>query len=198
MKSRPLFVATDTWKSAFPRAGVGVLVMRGAHCRRRLKADPGASGDKGSKFERRCHAQPELSAELEVRKHEPARACRAVAPPPCRLRRASVCRLLPHLRRDMSRFDAVGVGCRQGQGIPCRAALVEAMYMAGLKNLILTAGHDRASIARAGRCDTTGDRYVLPERRRADATRRRHDDGRQQRHHFQRALRARSETPHHT
>jgi DNA/RNA-binding domain of Phe-tRNA-synthetase-like protein len=51
---------------------------------------------------------------------------------------------------------------RKGKPIPRRAALVEAMFMAELKNLILTAGHDLDAIAPPVRVDvTTGkDRYV--------------------------------------
>jgi hypothetical protein len=43
-----------------------------------------------------------------------------------------------------AQWESVAV---KGKAIPRRAALVEAMYMAELKNLILTAGHDLASIA---------------------------------------------------
>jgi DNA/RNA-binding domain of Phe-tRNA-synthetase-like protein len=50
-----------------------------------------------------------------------------------------------------------------GKSIPSRAALVEAMFMTELKNLILTAGHDLSAVARPVRVGVTeeGDRYVL-------------------------------------
>jgi DNA/RNA-binding domain of Phe-tRNA-synthetase-like protein len=52
---------------------------------------------------------------------------------------------------------------RRGKAIPSRAALVEAMFMAELENLILTAGHDLDAIVPPVRVDVTadGDRYVL-------------------------------------
>jgi hypothetical protein len=51
----------------------------------------------------------------------------------------------------------------KGKAIPSRAALVEAMFMAELENLILTAGHDLTSITLPVRADVAreGDRYVL-------------------------------------
>ena len=46
--------------------------------------------------------------------------------------------------------------------IPSRAALVEAMFMAELRNLILTAGHDLDALALPlhARASAAGDRYV--------------------------------------
>lgn len=51
----------------------------------------------------------------------------------------------------------------KGKPIPRRAALAEAMFMAELKSLILTAGHDLDAIAPAVRVDVTTDgaRYLL-------------------------------------
>jgi DNA/RNA-binding domain of Phe-tRNA-synthetase-like protein len=51
----------------------------------------------------------------------------------------------------------------KGKPIPSRAALVEAMFMAELKNLVLTAGHDLAALTLPVTVDVTreGDRYVL-------------------------------------
>jgi DNA/RNA-binding domain of Phe-tRNA-synthetase-like protein len=50
-----------------------------------------------------------------------------------------------------------------GKSIPSQAALVEAMFMAELENLILTAGHDLDAIDAPLRVDVTADedRYVL-------------------------------------
>jgi DNA/RNA-binding domain of Phe-tRNA-synthetase-like protein len=52
---------------------------------------------------------------------------------------------------------------RKGKPIPHRAALVEAMFMAELKNLILAAAHDLAAIELPVHVDVSGekDRYVL-------------------------------------
>jgi DNA/RNA-binding domain of Phe-tRNA-synthetase-like protein len=51
----------------------------------------------------------------------------------------------------------------KGKRIPSRAALVEAMFMAELKNLILTAGHDLDAMTPPLLVDVTadGDRYIL-------------------------------------
>jgi DNA/RNA-binding domain of Phe-tRNA-synthetase-like protein len=51
----------------------------------------------------------------------------------------------------------------KGRPIPRRAALVEAMFMAELANLVLTAGHDLDALETPLRVDVTadGDRYVL-------------------------------------
>jgi DNA/RNA-binding domain of Phe-tRNA-synthetase-like protein len=52
---------------------------------------------------------------------------------------------------------------RKGRPIPSRAALVEAMFMAELENLILTAGHDLDALVPPVQADVTADgaRYVL-------------------------------------
>ena len=51
----------------------------------------------------------------------------------------------------------------KGKPIPGRAALVEAMFMAELENLVLTAGHDISKLVPPVRVDGTrdGDHYVL-------------------------------------
>jgi DNA/RNA-binding domain of Phe-tRNA-synthetase-like protein len=137
-------VATDGWKAAFPGAAVGGLVMRGLR-------------------------NPGQSAALEARKRE----------------------LEESLRTDAERIGGDGIGSHprvrayldyyrahgktyhvkaqwesvavKGKPIPSRAALVEAMFMAELRNLVLTAGHDLTAIAPPLRVDVTreGDRYVL-------------------------------------
>jgi DNA/RNA-binding domain of Phe-tRNA-synthetase-like protein len=58
---------------------------------------------------------------------------------------------------------------RKGKPIPSRAALVEAMFMAELRNLILTAGHDADALDPPVRVDVTrhGDRYLLLNGREA-------------------------------
>jgi DNA/RNA-binding domain of Phe-tRNA-synthetase-like protein len=141
MKPSPVFVATDTWTSAFPAAGVGVLVMRGAH-------------------------NPELSPELEARKRAVEASLRAhAARSPHRVgpvgrAYADYYRTYGKTYHVLAQWESLAV---KGKAIPRRAALVEAMYIAELKNLILTAGHDLASIALSVRADVThpGDRYNL-------------------------------------
>ena len=61
-----------------------------------------------------------------------------------------------HLRAQR---ESVAAGRRP---IPSRAALVEAMFMAELQNMVLTAGHDLDAVAPPVRVDATvgGERYV--------------------------------------
>jgi DNA/RNA-binding domain of Phe-tRNA-synthetase-like protein len=59
-----------------------------------------------------------------------------------------------------AQWESVAV---KGKSIPGRAPLVEAMFMAELKNLVLTAGHDLAAIGLPIRVDVSrdDDSYVL-------------------------------------
>lgn len=139
-----VFIATDTWRSAFPRAVVGVLVMSGVH-------------------------NPEQSAALELHKRELEKHLRARA---AQLGRDGV-GSEPAVRAYVDYYRAHGKTYQvkaqwesvaaKGKPIPRRAALVEAMFMAELKNLILTAGHDLTALALPVRVDVTreNDRYVL-------------------------------------
>jgi DNA/RNA-binding domain of Phe-tRNA-synthetase-like protein len=138
-----VLVATDAWESAFPGAAVGVLAMSGVQ-------------------------NPERSDPLEARKRELEESLRADA-----------ARIGPEGLAGQSRFraylDYYGTHGKtyhvkaqwesvavKGKAIPSRAALVEAMYMAELKNLMLTAGHDLTAVALPVRVDVTheGDRYT--------------------------------------
>jgi DNA/RNA-binding domain of Phe-tRNA-synthetase-like protein len=135
---------TDRWTSTFPHAVVGVLVMSGVR-------------------------NPERSATLEIHKRELERDLRARA---ARLRgdgvgSEQVVRAYADYYRAhgktyhvKAQWESVAV---KGKPIPGRAALVEAMFMAELKNLILTAGHDLSAVAPPVRVDVTGehDRYTL-------------------------------------
>jgi len=58
-----------------------------------------------------------------------------------------------------AQWESVAV---KGKPIPTRAALVEAMFMAELRSLVLTAGHDLDALAGALRADVSadGDAYV--------------------------------------
>lgn len=138
-----MLVATEAWKSAFPSATVGVLVMRGVH-------------------------NPEQSAALEVHKRNLEEDLRARA---ARLGGAGV-GSEPGVRAYVDYYRAHGKTYHvkaqwesvalAGKPIPSRAALVEAMFMAELKNLILTAAHDLEALALPVRADVTreDDRHV--------------------------------------
>jgi DNA/RNA-binding domain of Phe-tRNA-synthetase-like protein len=138
-----VLVATDAWRSAFPGAAVGVLAMSGVR-------------------------NPERSDPLEARKRELEESLRADAArigPEGLAGQARFRAYLDYYRTHgktyhvKAQWESVAV---KGKGIPSRAALVEAMYMAELKNLMLTAGHDLTAVALPVRVDVTheGDRYT--------------------------------------
>jgi DNA/RNA-binding domain of Phe-tRNA-synthetase-like protein len=138
-----VLVATDAWKSAFPGASVGALVMSGVD-------------------------NPDRSAPLDARKRELEESLRADAARVGREGLAGEPRFRAYLDyyrthgktyHVKAQWESVAV---KGKPIPSRAALVEAMYMAELKNQLLTAGHDLTALALPVRVDVTrvGDRYV--------------------------------------
>jgi DNA/RNA-binding domain of Phe-tRNA-synthetase-like protein len=138
MPDAPILVATDAWRAAFPGAVVGALALRGV-------------------------ANPEQSPALEDAKRQLEAEVRAAPEPDAE----------PVLRAYVDYYRARGktyhvkaqresVALR-GKLIPSRAALVEAMFMAELRNLILTAGHDLDAVEPPLRADVTAgdERYVL-------------------------------------
>jgi DNA/RNA-binding domain of Phe-tRNA-synthetase-like protein len=139
-----LLLATEWWKEAFTGAAVGVLVMHGLH-------------------------NPGRSPALDARKRELEESLRAEA---ARIGREGI-GARPRVRAYLDYYRAHGKTYHvkaqwesvavKGKPIPSRAALVEAMFMAELKNLVLTAGHDLEAIAPPLRVEVTreGDRYVL-------------------------------------
>lgn len=144
MQQSGVLVATETWRSAFPGAVVGVLVMSGVR-------------------------NPEQSAALERRKRELEEDLRGHAARSGRDRLGSqplVRAYVDYYRAHgktyhvKAQWESVAV---KGRPIPRRAALVEAMFMAELENLVLTAGHDLTALVLPLRVDATreGDRYVL-------------------------------------
>jgi DNA/RNA-binding domain of Phe-tRNA-synthetase-like protein len=138
-----VMIATDSWKSAFPGAVVGALVMRGVH-------------------------NPEHSAVLELHKRRLEETLRRAAGSGAggaeadRVLRAYTDYYRSHgnTYHVKAQWESVAV---KGKPIPGTAALVEAMFMAELKNLILTAGHDFEAVARPVEVALTraDDRYVV-------------------------------------
>ncbi len=116
-----MFDVSDRWKAAYPGAAVGVLAMGKV-------------------------ANPERHAALDQRKDELEQEIRARFPDGETLRadgrlqayRAYYKRFKKtyHVRMQL---ESVAL---KGKPIPSVATLVEAMFMAELKNLLLTAGHD--------------------------------------------------------
>src|SRR5215203_41702 len=149
MDASAVLVATEAWARAFPGAVVGALVMRGVR-------------------------NPDQSAALEDRKRGLEEELRAAGPTALgnqeedRVLRAYVDYYRGRGKTypvEAQRDSVAG----KATSIQRRAALVEAMFMAELKNLILTAG--------AGGC-VARRRSIRPHvRLRAGTARRGHDDG---------------------
>ena len=118
-----MFEVAPAWHSAFPGAHAGILVMRGV-------------------------SNPAHHAELELRKGALEESLRARF---AGQDRAAI-KALPAIQAYQAyykRFDKtyhiqlqLESVALKGKPIPRVAALVEAMFMAELKNLLLTAGHD--------------------------------------------------------
>ena len=135
---------SEAWKTAFPGAVVGTLVMRNV-----------ANPESHAALEQR---KQELEGQLRSRFSEGGKAAikalsaiRAYAAHFARFNKTYPVQL---------QLDSVAL---KGKSIPRVAALVEAMFMAELKNLLLTAGHDLAAVQKPIRLDvsTGSERYVL-------------------------------------
>ena len=116
-----MFSVTDTWKTTYPGAAVGVLALGNV-------------------------ANPKRSAELDERKAELEREIRSRFADRAELRALD---RLQAYRAYYKRFKKTYHVQMQlesiafkGKSIPRIAALVEAMFAAELKNQLLTAGHD--------------------------------------------------------
>jgi len=139
-----MFTVSDEWKAAYPGAAVGVLVIRNAE-------------------------NPEHLDALDQRKEELERQIRARWAG----KDKAALRAIPTLRAYAAyyqRFDKtyhvqlqLESVALKGKSIPRVAALVEAMFMAELKNLLLTAGHDLQAIEGVVRLDVASgnERYVM-------------------------------------
>jgi DNA/RNA-binding domain of Phe-tRNA-synthetase-like protein len=118
-----MFNVSETWKSAYPEAHAGILAMRAV-------------------------ANPAVHAELESRKRELEDRLRAqfaggdrksVEALPCIRAYNAYYKPFKKTYHVQHQLEAVVF---KGKDIPSVAALVEAMFMAEVKNQLLTAGHD--------------------------------------------------------
>ena len=118
-----MFTVSNTWRTAYPEAAIGVLAMDNV-------------------------ANPERHTELDARKEALEKALRARF---CNHDRAAL-KALPVIRAYNDYYRRFGKTyhvqlqlesiVHKGKSIPRVATLVEAMFMAELKNQMLTAGHD--------------------------------------------------------
>ena len=118
---------SESWKATYPGATAGILMMRGA-------------------------ANPERHPALEARKAELELQLRARFAG----QDASVLKRLERIQPYVAYYKRFGKSYHvqmqlesvalRGKDIPSVAALVEAMFLAELQNLLLTAGHDLAAV----------------------------------------------------
>jgi DNA/RNA-binding domain of Phe-tRNA-synthetase-like protein len=138
-----VFIVSEEWKTAYPGAAVGVLAMRNV-------------------------VNPERHAALDKRKEEIENQLRSRF---SGYDRAAL-KALPTIQAYNNYYkqfkksyhvqlqlESVAL---KGKSIPRVAALVEAMFMAELKNLLLTAGHDLEAVQRPVKIDVAegSERYI--------------------------------------
>ena len=118
-----MFNVSDNWKTAYPDAHVGVLAMRDV-------SNPSTHAE----LEQRKIA---LEQELRSRYSNQDRA--ALLQLPTLQAYAAYYRRFKKTYHVQLQLESIVF---KGKSIPSVAALVEAMFMAEIKNLLLTAGHD--------------------------------------------------------
>ena len=139
-----MLCVSETWKKVFPGAMVGALVMRNV-----------SNLESHAALEQR---KEELERQLRARFAEGGRAAIRALP--------VVQAYAAHFERFKKTYpvqlqlESVAL---KGKFIPRVAALVEAMFMAELSNLLLTAGHDMVKVQKPVRLDvsTGGEHYVM-------------------------------------
>jgi DNA/RNA-binding domain of Phe-tRNA-synthetase-like protein len=139
-----MLIVSDAWKQTFPGAVVGTLVMRNV-------ANPGSH----TALDRR---KEELENQLRSRFAEGGRAA-IKGLPVIRTYDAHFARFKKTYPVQLQ-LESVAL---KGKSIPRVAALVEAMFMAEVENLLLTAGHDWAAVQLPLRLDvaTGNEQYIL-------------------------------------
>ncbi len=139
-----MLIVSNAWREAFPGAAVGELAIRDV-----------TNPESDAALERRKQA---LESQLRSRFSKGGRA--AIKALPVIQAYAAYYERFNKTYHVQLQLESVAL---KGKSIPRVAALVEAMFMAELENLLLTAGHDLAAVQEPVRLDvSTGDeRYVL-------------------------------------
>ena len=131
-----IFEITESWKSAFPQAHAGVLVMQDV-------VNPASH----SGLEQRKEA---LMEEIRSRYGRLERS-QLESLPNLRIYDAYYKRFKKTYHVQLQ-LESIAF---KGKSIPSVAALVEAMFMAEVKNMLLTAGHDLDNLHLPARLDVT-------------------------------------------
>jgi DNA/RNA-binding domain of Phe-tRNA-synthetase-like protein len=139
-----MFVVSEVWKSTYPGAAAGILVMRNV-----------ANPDSHPALDRR---KDELENQLRSRFSGGGRA--AIKALPTIQAYDAYYKLFKKTYHVQAQLESVAL---KGRTIPRVAALVEAMFVAELKNMLLTAGHDLEAVQTPVRLDVSNgsERYVL-------------------------------------
>jgi DNA/RNA-binding domain of Phe-tRNA-synthetase-like protein len=138
-----MFIVSEAWKTAYPGAAVGVLAMRNV-------------------------INPERHAALDKRKEdiEDQLRSRFAAYDRAALKALPIIQAYDTYYKRYKKTYHVQLQLEsvvlKGKSIPRVAALVEAMFMAELKNLLLTAGHDLEAVQRPVKIDVAegSERYI--------------------------------------
>jgi DNA/RNA-binding domain of Phe-tRNA-synthetase-like protein len=126
------FSVTEAWRETYPGAWMGVLALRGV-------ANPKRHGGLD-------HIKAGLEAELRSRWAD-KQELRAAGPLPVYKGYYRRFKKTYHVQMQL---ESVAL---KGKPVPRVAALVEAMFVAELKNLLLTAGHDLDEVEQPVRLD---------------------------------------------
>src|SRR5512141_1152477 len=139
-----MFEVTSAWKSAYPEAYVGVLVMRAV-------SNPAHHPD----LERQNAA---LEEQLRVQFSGQDRT--AIASHPILRAYAEYYRRFKKTYHIQLQLESIVL---KGKSIPSVAALVEAMFMAEMQDMLLTAGHDLDTLHLPLTLDaaTGNEKYIL-------------------------------------
>jgi DNA/RNA-binding domain of Phe-tRNA-synthetase-like protein len=126
-EAQDMFIVSDRWKTTCPDASVGILTLHGVS---NPGQDPALNRNKA-----------DLEAQLRARYAGLDRA--ALKAMPAVRAYAAYYRRFDKSYHVQLQLEAV---VWKGKPIPSGAALVEAMFMAELADLLLTAGHDLAAV----------------------------------------------------
>jgi len=138
-----VFIVSEAWKTAYPRAAVGVLVMRNV-----INPEGHAALDK---------RKEELENQLRSRFSDYDRA--ALKAIPTIQAYGTYYKGYKKTYHVQLQLESVVF---KGKAIRRAAGLVEAMFMAELKNLLLTAGHDLEAVQMPVKIDVAegSERYI--------------------------------------
>jgi DNA/RNA-binding domain of Phe-tRNA-synthetase-like protein len=122
-----MFIVSEAWKNAFPEAHAGVLVMR----------DVANPSHHAGLAERKAALEEQLRSQFAGQDRP------TIASHPILQSYSTHYRRFKKTYHVQLQLESIVL---KGKSIPNVAALVEAMFMAEMKNLLLTAGHDLDSI----------------------------------------------------